>query len=571
MEHDRLKATRVDLLSELDSSLFWRNVESINRDLAAYSSEKPGGIPPQYHPNKLTQDFSTCYFDPQYLGETATVTIAHELPDGGLGVERVSGELGPFTHTAVSTEECVAEVNITTKQRVIALAIGDKAIPLSPETLLQLDVDKLTSNEKPRDTFSYILSQVREIDVLLAKRRYQTASPEEQAMLIQNTLDNINNYLDVIANDNTVSIVMLHPSLRYDNDTISAQCISVTMEDNYPYFEIVDLNGMSHAISRDNVINIEITDEPVNITDSINVIDLLNDETTRDVIHTIEDTTRYSDIHDPDDLIGDLEDIIGSDFCENGVFSGQGIVYRQTPSGDIRSKIASFTQLRSEGFDVLKVHGRGRLVIVLENIDDKSPDDLLFIIPNDIHLNTCIRQDDPDIIPSKPDHDLIDNLHNTAALATELIKSKEFINTRLGQQQKMLEDVIDEARSELCHIFNDLYRGNLVSCMVNKYWAIDINIYESGSYSPEEIAELPAAISEPGEEPFEICGDTISLVIPEMARRQEEITSIADFPLSHGQPMLRIKDASGKGLVYFVPIKSVSGIMPFTWSDETED
>ncbi len=328
---------------------------------------------------------------------------------------------------------------------------------------------------------------------------------------------------------------------------------------------------MSHAISRDNVINIEITDEPVNATDSINVINLLNDETMRDVIHTIEDTIRYSDIYDPDDLIGDLEDIIGSDFCENGVFSGQGIVYRQTPSGDIRSEIASFTQLRSEGFDVLKVHDRGRLVIVLENIDEKSPDDLLFIIPDSIYLNTCIRQDDPNITPSKPDHDLIDNLHNTAALATELIKSKEFTNARLGQQQKMLEDVIDEARSELCHIFNDLYRGNLVSCMVNKYWAIDINIYESGSYSPEEIAELPAAISEPGEEPFEICGDTISLVIPEMARRQEKITSIADFPLSHGQPMLRIKDASGKGLVYFVPIKSISGIMPFTWSDETKD
>ena len=166
-------------------------------------------------------------------------------------------------------------------------------------------------------------------------------------MLIQNTLDNINNYLDVIANDNTISIITLHPSLRYDNDTINAQCISVTMEDNYPYFEIVDLDGMSHAISRDNVINIEITDEPVNATDSINVIDLLNDETTRDVIHTIENTTHYSDIYNPDDLIGDLADIIGSDFCGNGVFSGQGIVYRQTPSGDIRSEIARLVDRKS--------------------------------------------------------------------------------------------------------------------------------------------------------------------------------------------------------------------------------
>lgn len=390
-------------------------------------------------------------------------------------------------------------------------------------------------------------------------------------MLIQNTLYNINNYLDVIANDNTVSIVTLHPNLRYDNDTISAQYISVAMEDNYPYFEIVDLNGVTHTISRDSVVDIEITDESVDANKSINVIDFLNNEATRNIIHKIEDTTAYSDEDDFDELMEDLETVVGSDFCENGVFSGQGVVYRQTPLGDIRGEITSFTQLRSDGFDMFKINDEERLVIVLENIDEKSPDDLLFIIPDSMHLNKCIRQDKPNIIPSKPDHNLIDNLHNTATLATELIKSKEFTNACPGQQQKMLEDAIDETRSELNHIFDMLYRGNLVSCMAKKYWAIDINIYESGSYSPEEIAELPAATSEPGEEPFEICGDTISLVIPEMAEREQKIMSIADFPLSHGQPMLQIKDVGDRGLVYLVPIESVSGIMPFTWSDETKD
>lgn len=89
MEHDRFKkVTRIDLLSELYDPSFWGNVESINRDLAAYSSEKLEDIPPGYHPDKLTRDFSTCYFNPQYLGEAATVTIAHELPDGGSMLNR---------------------------------------------------------------------------------------------------------------------------------------------------------------------------------------------------------------------------------------------------------------------------------------------------------------------------------------------------------------------------------------------------------------------------------------------------------------------------------------------------
>ena len=316
-------------------------------------------------------------------------------------------------------------------------------------------------------------------------------------------------------------------------------------------------------LSRDNIIDIEITDESVDTSERIDVINFLNDEAARNIIYKIEDTAAYSDEDDFNELMEDLETVVGSDFCENGVFSGQGIIYRRLPSGDIRDEVTSFTQLQSDGFDMFKVNGRERLVIVLENIDDESPDDLLFIIPDDTHLTKCIRQNKPNIATSKPDRDLIDTLHNTAALATELIKSNEFINAYLGQQQKMLEDVIDETRSELNHIFDTLYRGNLVSCMANKYWAIDINIYESASYSPEEIAALPATMSEPSEEPFEVCGDTISLVIPEIAEREEKITSIADFPLSRGQPMLRITVASsGEPTYYLVPIDGFLSIAP---------
>ena len=56
-----------------------------------------------------------------------------------------------------------------------------------------------------------------------------------------------------------------------------------------------------------------------------------------------------------------------------------------------------------------------------------------------------------------------------------------------------------------------------------------------------------------------------------MAEREGKIMSIADIPLSQGQPMLQIRDVSDRGLVYLVPIENVSGIMPFTWSDETKD
>ena len=277
MERHQPETARIDLLSKLEKSDFWKNVEIINRELAAYSSEEPGDIPPKNHPDTLALELSACYSNPQYLGETATVTIAHESPNGELSIKQITGELGLFTCVdATSTEECDG-VEIATDQRVAALQIGETAVPLSPETLLQLDIEKPTPDEDLNDTFSYIMNQVREIGALRTKPSYQAASPSEQTILEANAVENVNQYLDDIANNDTMTIVTLHPELKYDDDTacgsIRAQNISVEIRDNYPHFLIIDTDSFVHAIPYGGVIDIEITDEPVDI--DINVIDFL--------------------------------------------------------------------------------------------------------------------------------------------------------------------------------------------------------------------------------------------------------------------------------------------------------
>ena len=167
----------------MEKSDFWKNVEIINRELAAYSSEEPDNIPPKYHPDTLALELSACHSNPQYLGETATVTIAHESPNGELSIEQITGELGLFTCIDVtSTEEC-GGIEIMTDQRVAALQIGETAVPLSPETLLQLDIENPTPDEGPNNTYSYIISRVREIGALRTKPSYQAASPSEQTTL----------------------------------------------------------------------------------------------------------------------------------------------------------------------------------------------------------------------------------------------------------------------------------------------------------------------------------------------------------------------------------------------------
>ena len=253
MERRQPETARTDLLSELEKSDFWKNVEIINRELAAYSSEEPGNIPPKNHPDTLALELSACHSNPQYLGETATVTIAHESLNGELSIEQITGELGLFTCVDVtSTEECDG-VEITADQRAAALQIGETAVPLSPETLLQLDVENPTPDEASNSIFSYIMNQIREINALLAKPRYRAASLSEQSMLVEN----VNQYLDDIANNDTMTIVTLQPDSKRDNNVIWVKYIYVTIENGCTQFEIIDINDRTCYIPQEDVINIE--------------------------------------------------------------------------------------------------------------------------------------------------------------------------------------------------------------------------------------------------------------------------------------------------------------------------
>lgn len=563
MERRQPEIARIDLLSELEKSDFWKNVEIINRELAAYSSEELDDIPPRYHPDTLALRLSSRHFDPRYLDETTTATIACRLPNGESGTEQITGRLGLFTYTTITSEECTGGVNITADQRVAALQIGETAVPLSPETLLQLDIENPTPDEDPNDTFSYIMNQVREIGALRTKPSYQAASPSEQTTLEIKAVKDINQCLDAIANDNTVSIVTLHPELKYDDDTargsIRAQNISVKIRDNYPHFLIIDTDSFVHAIPYGGVIDIEITDEPVDI--DINVIDFFNDETIRNRIDYIESTT-YCSEDDLAELIKDLEKTIGDNFLQDGIFSGTGMLYRKESSGDIEGEFADFTLL-SRGLDVLEIDGERKLVIALKD-PNSPPDTSLYIIPDTIHLDRCIRKNAPRAMELEPDYDLIECLRSAANAAEKLIKSDDFINADdIEEQQRMFdkEEAIDKAISKLVYTFDNLYQGYQIRCTAKKCWTIPVDVYES--YSPEDIASLPTAILEPGKEIFEINGDVVEFFVPEMIDRKEKITSAADFPLSHGQPMLRITDASsGEPTYYLVPIDDFLSIAP---------
>ena len=562
MERRQPETARTDLLSELEKSDFWKNVEIINRELAAYSSEEPDNIPPKYHPDTLALRLLSRHFDPRYLDETTTATIAHESPNGKLSIEQITGELGLFTCIDVtSTEEC-GGIEIMTKRRVAALQIGETAVPLSPETLLQLDIEKPTPDEDPNDTFSYIMNQVREIGALRTKPSYQAASPSEQTTLEANAVENVNQYLDDIANNDTMTIVTLQPDSKRDNNVIWVKYIYVTIENDCTQFEIIDINDRTCYIPQEDVINIEMTNNPVSSDENIDVIDFFNNEALQRAINDFE-----AGIDDLDSLSEKIDQIIGYDyFCQNGMFSGQGVLYRQTASGEVYREPTTFTQLLSQGFDVLEIDGKRRLVIALEDLDNPS-NDLFYLIPDRAHLNQCIRQTVPDALRIEPYSYLSEDLQIAARAAEELIKSSAFMNTAdIEQQRIMFEDqeAVKNVRSDLSRIFDILCQECQICCMAKKYWAIDLHAYSSDSYSPKETAQSVPVTAKSGEEFLEIYGDVVDFIIPEMFESDKKITSMEDFPLSEVKPMIQIIDARGDQRVYFVPIADFLSVRPLT-------
>ena len=214
---------------------------------------------------------------------------------------------------------------------------------------------------------------------------------------------------------------------------------------------------------------------------------------------------------------------------------------------------------------MLEIDGERKLVIALED-SNNPPGDPLYIIPDTTHLNQCVRKNAPRAMEFEPDCDLIECLRNAASAVTRLIKSNSFLEADdIEQQRAMLEEqeAIKNVRSYLHYIFEYLLQEYQIHCTAREYWSIDIDTYESDSYSPEEIAKSGSVKSELDKSPLEITGEVVDFIIPEFEAREKKITSIADLPLSQGKPMLQIIDVSDSQRVYFVPIADLFSVKPF--------
>ena len=392
MHREPSETTSVDLLRQWQKDpQFWSRAALINQRLAAYTSQSAETVAGKCNPADLVRQFNQLHFDPRYLEEEVTATIADAEYSG---LTQVQGTLLSFSDDTFIKPEQIGDQTVPIAQRALALVIGDQTIPLSKERLLQLEV--AAAAYQPDSTpFDYLAEQIETISQLTARPAYQQAAPEDRQALLQYALDDVNNYLDIIANDDSVSIIRLHSrSAEHTPRTILAQYIAVTMAHHTatPCFEIVDLHETVHQVPCRQIDDIELTHIAVSeylMTDD--VVALLDNEQARAAIKLIENNMRYNNI----DSTAELIELLGPNFCQGGLFSGHGTIY-QADNDQLTSTVSSFYRLKGEQFELVMIDGTWRVALALSDPRGESRlanTHKLYVIPDKQHMSHCVRHD----------------------------------------------------------------------------------------------------------------------------------------------------------------------------------
>lgn len=138
-----------------------------------------------------------------------------------------------------------------------------------------------------------------------------------------------------------------------------------------------------------------------------------------------------------------------------------------------------------------------------------------------------------------------------------LIQSTLFRHAPLARQRRMAK----EAMADVREMVNRLFIGiAAVNCTTMAYRAVDSLLFNSGSYSCEEIAELPV-VTAGNNEPLQIAGERVAILLSELDELKHPASGTADFPLSGGKPMLIITNEH-RQLAYLMPLSAIHSLLP---------
>ncbi|MDO5343957.1 MAG: hypothetical protein Q4F02_03555 [Candidatus Saccharibacteria bacterium] len=283
-------------------------------------------------------------------------------------------------------------------------------------------------------------------------------------------------------------------------------------------------------------------------------------------LETINEAENAINYHDGNtdarlDLICDHIDKLDEalrEHCNHGAFSGYGLLGRRTEQGDVvLEEATSFDSLESFGFDIVHVDGRWRVVFEVSAGDGNG--EVLYIVPDPSFVSQLSYYE-------QPVDDLREDMEETRGEVLALILSQRFRNASISEQRQMAHEAIADIRDTLARLFNN---ADQVDCVVSMYRAVHTTLFNSGSYSCAEMAQITPVVEKDGQ-PLEISGESIEVILPELAELKRPAKIPDDVPLSGGEPMLLIVNES-EHLSYLVPFSAVYGLMPAYTGEMTDD
>lgn len=138
-----------------------------------------------------------------------------------------------------------------------------------------------------------------------------------------------------------------------------------------------------------------------------------------------------------------------------------------------------------------------------------------------------------------------------------LIQSTLFRHAPLARQRRMTEEAVADVREMINRLFTGIAA---VNCTTMTYRAVDSLSFKSRLYGCEEIAKLPV-VTAGNNEPLQIAGERVAILLPELDELKHPASGTADFPLSGGEPMLLITNEH-RQLAYLMPFSAVCSLLP---------
>lgn len=605
------KLQTVDIVKLFDNQQFKNATEYTNGIFQAFSD--PVDVEPGE--DKVAEDamqaYNQSHFGLDWLERDARVSvIAEDGETGELGIydfnaKFIGAEPGISVQDVLIDRERIYYVkDMAVRALTLRFIDGDDEyyVPLNRESLLRCEVDipmPRSSEKTPAgllqhdaETFGHVLASSTFLGCGIKDQKAQIAD------MVEYTNDNSLMLGDKVGQTRVTAFTNDGAGITtYDAKSLKAafpwpedRVLPYGATEEYEYggrlfLEITDTETSTVTlIPADTVVNIErhrdISDSHIPSTDG-ETVDVLNQFfASEHIMNAMNDIENWinapfeTDAERDEAIIEALEDIsrlVPEEFFDYG-FKFTGTAFYQDKNDNITAHLVMTEDAHTEGFDIVELEGKWRVVfpLMIDRADTPS-----ITMPIEQAYATCyvlpyapytkrlasFETDDTPEFLGRPE-DLLDTCAEACKKTRRIIASKRFRTSRRDRQTELLKAGYADLIDMVARVAGQKY-DEIVTCMANEYYVNDMRF---DSMRCQEIADMGKVdVSEiaPERRPA-INGTVAAVAIPELRDvGNKPFRSLKDFPLSKGEPMIIIEDEPANK-VYFIPARNLTYLAPIT-------